>query len=171
MKQKFFIGDTHFHHANIIVYEAAARPFDTIEAHDEALIERWNAVVRPNDIVYHLGDFAFGAKGYLVATRLNGDKRLVLGNHDPGNRVAEMARHFSKIYGSTFIYVAGKKVLLTHAPAHPNQIGDRCLLNIHGHLHSKTLADRHYMNVSAEHTNLAPLPIEAVESRVRGVMK
>ena len=41
---------------------------------DEALIERWNQVVTPNDQVYHLGDFTFG--GYEEAekyfARLNG---------------------------------------------------------------------------------------------------
>jgi calcineurin-like phosphoesterase family protein len=57
---------------------------------DEVLIANWNAVVRPDDLVYHLGDFAFGlgdaARVQSIFQRLNGRKRLVLGNHDFGKQ-------------------------------------------------------------------------------------
>ncbi|WP_348625446.1 hypothetical protein [Methylobacterium sp. 88A] len=38
---------------------ARPRPFETIEAHDEALVAAWNKAARPDDIVWHLGDFAY----------------------------------------------------------------------------------------------------------------
>jgi calcineurin-like phosphoesterase family protein len=55
--------------------------------HDEALIVAWNATVRPDDIVWHLGDFAYmcsldNTAGILSG--LNGRKHLVRGNHDDG---------------------------------------------------------------------------------------
>ena len=52
---------------------------------NEALIKNWNSVVRPEDTVYHLGDFAFykdQRKTINVLRRLNGNKILIRGNHD-----------------------------------------------------------------------------------------
>lgn len=78
----FFTSDTHFGHANVIKY--CNRPFKSSEEMDEALIENWNSVVSPGDTVYHLGDFGFGRADFLsrILWRLNGNKSLVLGNHD-----------------------------------------------------------------------------------------
>lgn len=77
----FFTSDTHFGHANIIKY--CCRPFTSVEEMDNTLIHNWNAIVRPEDTVYHLGDFAVGggpAAPYL--RRLNGTIHFCLGNHD-----------------------------------------------------------------------------------------
>ncbi|MBQ3421921.1 MAG: phosphoesterase, partial [Romboutsia sp.] len=55
---------------------------------NEKLIANWNAKVKPEDIVYHLGDFAFrGANMNLdriieFYNRLNGKKILIIVNHD-----------------------------------------------------------------------------------------
>ncbi|MBX3531582.1 MAG: hypothetical protein KF849_13310 [Rhizobiaceae bacterium] len=84
--QKFYTADTHFGHQLMLADVATARPFPHVRAMDEALIDNWNAVVRPGDLVYHLGDFAFGlgdaARVRHIFDRLNGRKRLILGNHD-----------------------------------------------------------------------------------------
>ncbi len=48
--QKFYIADTHFRHERILTLQP--RPFPSIDAHDNAIVERWNAVVRDHDIVY-----------------------------------------------------------------------------------------------------------------------
>ena len=50
---------------------------------NQKLIENWNSVVGPNDLVFHLGDFAFGGAEIWNKTlpRLNGHKVLILGNH------------------------------------------------------------------------------------------
>ena len=50
---------------------------------DEALIKNWNDVISPDDIVFHLGDFAFGGSQLWNDTlqRLNGHKILIIGNH------------------------------------------------------------------------------------------
>ena len=80
---KFFTADTHFFHDGI--RHKCDRPFDSVDAMNEALIERWNETVGKRDDVWLIGDFAMeNSKGRLldVFERLHGFKRLVPGNHD-----------------------------------------------------------------------------------------
>ena len=51
---------------------------------NEMLVHNWNALVRPDDTVYHLGDVALGPieDSLKYIERLNGHKILVVGNHD-----------------------------------------------------------------------------------------
>lgn len=86
----FFTADTHFGDHTLVERRRSA--FASVEAHDEALIARWNARIGPADEVWHLGDFAAHASREhcaAVFARLNGIKRLVRGNHDT-NRVLEL---------------------------------------------------------------------------------
>ena len=54
----FWTSDSHYFHNNILKY--CNRPFGSVEAMNEALVANWNSVVKPDDHVYHLGDFCFG---------------------------------------------------------------------------------------------------------------
>lgn len=92
---EWITSDTHFFfHKNIIAY--TGRPFSNITEMREKLIYNWNSVVNFNDIIFVLGDFAFGgtqAKKELL-TRLNGYKILIKGNHDSGrNKMASVGFH------------------------------------------------------------------------------
>ena len=60
---KFYIADTHFDHANMLKFEPEARPFLNVDDMNEAIIENWNAKVKPGDEVYILGDFCFDTTG------------------------------------------------------------------------------------------------------------
>ena len=52
----FFTSDTHFGHGGALgLYR---RPFASVAAMNEGLVERWNEAVKPEDVVWHLGDFA-----------------------------------------------------------------------------------------------------------------
>jgi calcineurin-like phosphoesterase family protein len=161
MPNVFFIGDTHFSHKKIMEFEAEARPFSSVQEHDEALIERWNKAVTKKDTVWHLGDVLFSGHAFDLLSRLNGTKHLVLGNHDSAYPVARFTEHFNKIVSCTKFDGA----LLSHVPIHPDQFF-RWKANIHGHLHSKRVLrsphhpDERYVNVSAEHNNLTPISYE-----------
>jgi calcineurin-like phosphoesterase family protein len=155
----FLIGDTHFGHSKIIDFEGDARPFKTIEEHDEKLMDLWNQTVKPKDTVWHLGDVGFGDGFFTILSKLNGLKKLVMGNHDryPASRYLE---HFSGLYGAVKL----RDYILTHVPIHDSQFY-RFKGNIHGHLHSNSLQDKRYINVSAEVIGLKPILFdEAVSS-------
>jgi calcineurin-like phosphoesterase family protein len=154
----FITSDTHFGHRGILEFEKEARPYATIEEHDKDLVARWNAVVRPYDTVWHLGDVFFGKDGHWIMRALNGYKKLVLGNHDH-YPLEIYQQYFGKIFGAA---VVEKKVVLTHIPVHPAQLEHRFTKNIHGHMHSKKLDDPRYVCVSVEHTKLAPVLLQHV---------
>lgn len=154
MNRIFVISDTHFGHKKIIEFEAATRLFPTIAEHDEELVRRWNATVKKHDTVWHLGDVLFGRDTFEILRRLNGVKKLVMGNHDcyPSRLYLE---HFNQVVGA----VEMRDCILTHVPVHPSQFG-RYKANIHGHLHSTKLEDARYINVSADCIGLAPVPLD-----------
>ena len=81
---KFFTSDLHFGHKNILKF-AKPRPFSTIEEHDQAIIDNWNSVVKQEDDVYIIGDISLNLSAEEIENRLkalNGNKYLILGNHD-----------------------------------------------------------------------------------------
>ncbi len=81
---QYFTADTHFGHALML----KDRPFASTDEMDRALIDAWNSVVKPDDIVWHLGDFSYHDEDRTASifSQLKGRKRLILGNHDLDNR-------------------------------------------------------------------------------------
>ena len=75
----WFTSDLHLGHTNILKF--CNRPFTNVNDMNEIIIGNWNACVKPDDIVYHLGDFCFGdPKQYYQ--RLNGNIIFIPGSHD-----------------------------------------------------------------------------------------
>ena len=98
----FFTSDTHFGDPRVLRIDK--RPFASTAEHDEALIANWNAIVGPDDEVWHLGDFAIPSHpkgvGWLLAA-LNGRKKLIIGNNDPPVTVEnpgwESVQHYAEL--------------------------------------------------------------------------
>lgn len=171
----FFTSDTHFDHANILTFKRSdgspLRPFASVEEMNETIIERWNSVVKTSDHIYHLGDVTM-ARGKAtkhidqIMSRLNGHKRICLGNHD---------QLVSGWYFKWFEKVKACNVLdgiiFTHIPIHPESLG-RFRACVHGHLHAnRVLASPHhpdprYINICVEHTDYTPVPLEELTARV-----
>lgn len=85
----FFTSDLHFGHQNIIPY--CNRPWNSAEAMNQGLVDRWNDVVTAKDAVFVLGDLCWGAPSKYVdwLKQLRGYKYLIPGNHDtvwPGHK-------------------------------------------------------------------------------------
>lgn len=148
----FFIADLHFGHKNILTYQPERKGF-TIEEHDKWLIDQWNSVVRPKDIVWVLGDVAFGKGNIHKIVACNGTKKLVLGNHDYSD-MSCYTSYFSQIYGVTKWH----NFWLSHGALHESSL--RGLRNIHGHSHSRKIDDDRYICVSVEHSEGKPRTIE-----------
>jgi len=113
---RFIVSDTHFGHTNILEYDG--RPFSSIEAHDEALIKNWNALVQPHDTVYHLGDIALFKRAQqspktrlaTLLRRLQGKIHLVRGNHDHDVDAPGVRERFETIENLTILKLRGEAV-------------------------------------------------------------
>ena len=176
------ISDTHFRHANILKFTDSntgklVRPmFADVDHMDEHMIERWNSVVKPGDIVYHLGDVVIGDKEWFKKNwpRLNGSKRLIVGNHDDIPFLAS-GGFFKKVQMWRMFPEFG--LMFSHVPLHTSNLlrlkekggkyPDDCieLLNIHGHIHQNPSPVGPYRNMSVEAINYTPVNIE--ERRVK----
>lgn len=120
---EYVTSDTHFGHANIIEY-ARSDKFSSLEEMDEYLVRVWNETVGVDDVVYHLGDFAWRKyKTYLE--QLNGKIILICGNHDSRSMSGFEAVH--KFGFDT------KDFSMCHYP----MLGHRRRIGLHGHLHDK----------------------------------
>jgi calcineurin-like phosphoesterase family protein len=129
----FFTADTHFGHVNIV--DHGHRAFDDIYHMNETIIQNWNAVVRPGDRVYHLGDFGWwtGANLEELFYRLRGHKHLVRGNHDD-KRVQSLPWAWVKDIAR--IRVEGQRIILSHFPFRTWWGRDSGAWHLFGHLHS-----------------------------------
>ncbi|MDF1584846.1 metallophosphoesterase family protein [Marinimicrococcus flavescens] len=132
----FFTSDTHFGHGGAL--GLFKRPFASVAAMDEALVCRWNAVVRPEDEVWHLGDFALrrtpAAMEALLA-RLAGRKHLVAGNNDGPATLA--LEGWASVQAYAEIELQERSVVLCHYPFRSWNGMRRGALNLHGHTHGR----------------------------------
>lgn len=167
-KEIWLIADTHFGHRGVCEFTGRSgqklRPWDNAFEMDEALVERWNSVVKPNDRVYHLGDLSISRKGIATIGRCNGKKVLIKGNHDI-YPLKDYLPFFEDIRGSHEL----DKFILTHIPIHPESVARWCSGNVHGHLHDgKVLLpngtiDKRYICVSVEQINYCPINFEDIK--------
>lgn len=76
----YFTADLHLGHERVVNW----RPFDSLDHMHSEIIRRWNAIVRPDDLVWILGDVVMGrrAETLKLVGLLNGKKQLIPGNHD-----------------------------------------------------------------------------------------
>ena len=118
------------------------------------MVERWNAVVRPCDKVYHLGDVVIARRSLETLSRLNGKKRLVRGNHDIFP-TKDYLKYFDEIYGVRVL----DGMILSHIPLSEGSITARYRTNVHGHLHANDIPNPMYFNVSVEQINFAPIEL------------
>ena len=166
----WFTSDTHFNHANVIKY--SQRPFEDLEDMTETLIERWNACVQPGDTIYHLGDFALSWGKKLkdlcdsLLERLNGQKWLIVGNHDR-EEVTKNPRWVKVVhYHEIKLDLGGEhrqRIVMCHYAMRSWNQMQRGSWMLHGHSHGN-LEDigGKIMDVGVDAQDYAPVSLDAV---------
>ena len=149
-------SDHHFNHEKIIEY--CNRPFNNTLDMNEYMIAKWNSVVRPDDIVLHLGDFALQMNEEEVTalvSKLHGTIILIRGNHDRFG----VEKYKRCGFADTVKKIEFKNFILTHRPIPVEDLNGK--INIHGHVHN-SLADAaeysiNHVNVSVEMWDYTPI--------------
>lgn len=167
----WFTSDTHYGHVNVIKY--TNRPFGSVKEMNAELMARHNALIKPDDIVYFLGDFGFGNVRVLteIFEALNGRFYFVRGNHDH-----EFLRYWAKNkpVGEDHKMVCIKdyyeirenkqvKACLFHFPLavwYHNYYGTYML---HGHSHGRYTGVGKILDVGVDCHNYKPISFEEIK--------
>lgn len=162
---RFFTADLHLNHKNVHKYcpGRSAIGGSDLKKHDETLIANWNKVVSKDDDVYVLGDFAFCNRSELgrYVKRLNGNKHLILGNHDRELWRAYIYAGFLTVQRYLMIEIKPYgPVGLAHDPS--NCIVDQTIPWLCGHLHHQFSMMNNCINVGVDVRNFTPMNEEEV---------
>lgn len=167
----WFTADTHFNHFNSIEY--CSRPFASLDEMHERLIENWNAVVKPGDIVYHLGDFAlsYGKKSAPVIdsilSRLSGQKWLICGNHDRDEVTRHPAWVKVKDYHEIKVDLGGlhkQRIVMCHYAMRVWNQCHRGAWMLYGHSHGNLERRGKSIDVGVDSHEYKPISLDFVKS-------
>lgn len=135
----WFTSDTHFGHANVLAF--CKRPWDDVDAMNDALVERINERVAPDDVLYHLGDFSFRAtveKAREIRHRIRCRTiHWIPGNHDKDWSQPAVTGTFAvEPPICTLKLDGGRKIVMCHYPLMDWPGLAHGAIHLHGHIHA-----------------------------------
>lgn len=177
----WFTEGTHYGHARIIEFEK--RPFANVDEMDKELIKRHNEKVKPDDTVYHLGDFTLNRDLTNVAelfAKLNGHIFVVPGNHDKwiarmdGWRGSLMSASRKKVTILPPLYSleidTGEQhpfvVVLCHYPLSRWDRSHYSALHLYGHVGHEYVGEYNTLNVGVDHHDFYPVNMTQVKELI-----
>lgn len=159
----WFASDMHFGHAGVIKY--CNRPWSCVEEMDEGLVKNWNDVVSKDDIVYHLGDWAY--HNYHHIARLKGRIFSIPGNHDR-ERMKKLLPVLPNGFTEEIHYLKvdkERRFALCHYPIESWRREYR--FHLHGHSHGDSRPVKNRLDVGVDATRLyRPISIDEVLTRI-----
>ena len=185
----YYTSDLHFGHKNILKFCQDTRKFEHLFAMEQALIKRWNATVKPHDVVIVLGDVFLGSSKKIqkeILAKLNGKKILVKGNHDKSNSQM-MSLGFEWSCDEMVRYIQGERVILSHYPFMPENTeglekhdlryadrrpkDDGKSILLHGHTHSKEKVRGRMIHIGVDAWNMTPVSENKIASMITQIRK
>ena len=139
----YLISDWHFCHQRDFIYKP--RGFNSPEEMNATIIERHNAIVKPEDDVYCLGDCIMNnnEEGIKCINQLKGKIHVICGKHDTKTKIElyKKCKNIVEVCDAKWLKVNGQMYFLSHYPClTDNQDADKPLsrkvINICGHLHA-----------------------------------
>jgi calcineurin-like phosphoesterase family protein len=150
MGKLFFTADTHYMHKNICkgvsnwTDTSKCRDFATLEEMNQALVDGINSVVRPDDILFHLGDFSFGDINHYKRFRSQivcQNIYLIYGNHD--GHIIRNDEGLQGLFKECSFYrevtCNGQKIIMSHYGMRVWNQSHRDAWMLYGHSHGYLL--------------------------------
>lgn len=144
---------------------------------DKKLIENWNSVVGPNDVVFHLGDFAFYGANKIreIRSKLNGKIILIRGNHDRQLKDSFCNEVFDYTTYQLQIQLGDRSVYLNHFPflswGGCARKPENAVFQLFGHIHSCKSNPYHNLHrfqydVGVDNNNYKPVSWKEIELKI-----
>lgn len=165
----YLTSDWHFCHDRDFIYKP--RGFASVQEMNEAIVKRFNEVVREDDICYVLGDLMLNddAEGMRLLAQLNGRLRIIRGNHDTSARLGLYLTlpNVESIENAAYLQHGKYNFYLSHYPTLTTNFEDdkklwQRVLNLHGHTHSPVPLQEMRYNVAVDAHNCYPVNIEEI---------
>lgn len=160
----FFTSDHHFGHGAVI--GMCDRPFENADEMDQAMIQRWNAVVGKRDAVWHLGDFALGIPPERIKkifAQLNGQKHLILGNHDKQH---VRSLQWTSQQDMQHLTVDGQQLHLCHYGMRVWPGMWRKAIHLYGHSHGRLPGNNMSMDIGVDAVGYFPLELDHIKAKL-----
>jgi calcineurin-like phosphoesterase family protein len=135
----WFLGDSHINHVRIREFEPMRLAWgDTLDAHNDAMLDAWARCVKPGQKVLHLGDLFLGPREQWPGfrARMTGEITLLLGNHD---RKASVMEQYGLVALPNLTWDDPNLGIVNarHDPADfPKEVVESADVLLHGHLHT-----------------------------------
>jgi calcineurin-like phosphoesterase family protein len=163
MANYFFTSDQHFDHENIIKF--CNRPFSSVLEMNEAIIQRYNELVMPSDIVYHLGDFCFSQHADAYFRRLHGQKFLIIGNHDRGKNIHKLP--WANVYDLADVLINKRQIVLCHYAMRVWKGSSRGSWHLYGHSHNGLKEPNSLsFDVGVDSWNYYPVSLDQIQAKM-----
>ena len=160
----YFSADLHVGHRRII--ELCKRPYGSLDEMNADLIANWNAVVKPTDSIWFLGDFAWHGSEHFFY-QLNGEKHLIIGNHD-GKDTLALPWASQEMYRELAINEDGvtTKLVLFHYPIRSWDGAYKGRIHLYGHVHGKLSGTRLCLDVGVDCWDFRPVTLSEIKVRL-----
>lgn len=136
-------SDWHFCHDRGFIYEP--RGFKTVEEANETILQNHNALVKPDDEVFVLGDLMLNdnERGLDYISRMNGHLHIIRGNHDTTSRLIfyKQLPNVVSLNAADFLRYKSYNFYLSHFPCLTGNLEKESLkqttIGLFGHTHQK----------------------------------
>lgn len=160
-KKLWISSDFHFHHSNLVTattkwqYTDICRDYNSLEEHDEDLIQRINKYVKWDDTLIFDGDWSFGGFDKIeeLFWRLECHNiHFILGNHDQhieSNR-EDIQHLFISIQDRLHLEIGGKNFIIQHVPCETWEGIFKGWMHLFGHQHSDRVGPGRKMDIGID---------------------
>jgi calcineurin-like phosphoesterase family protein len=158
-KDFYITSDTWFGRPQIL--QIANRKFNNVDEMDATLIKNWNKVVKKNDVVFHLGNFAWDPQTTRkVLRKLNGQIYFLVGSADEA--FLDVSHEFENvtILEDQILELPQFDSIICHYPLEVWNGKDSGTIHFHGHTtfsHKTDLSNSNRVNACTDYWNYTPV--------------